>query len=274
MKRILFSIALAAIACDETPKSGGKCPMAEDGDLLGCESASVALRCRDLRLEPVGCKGPKGCTPAGDHGANCDRTVAAEGDVCWESADEEIACTPDARTLRCVGGRFAAVRPCRGPKGCNAQGEHYNGERCDQSVAKAGDPCETHGFWEEACSVDRKTILECRDAGKPGKLNGEFRADSECPVKKGCDLYPLAGEKERHYPVCDFRGSKAGDRCGTGNQNTRICSPDQGAVLVCDDTSFTFVAEPCPKGTHCEGASRDPKRVTDVVSCVPTPTLR
>ncbi|HZO16401.1 MAG TPA: hypothetical protein VFB62_24170 [Polyangiaceae bacterium] len=274
MKRIVFSIALAAIACDETPKPGGQCQMAQEGDLLGCESASAALRCRDLRLEPVGCKGPKGCTPAGDRGANCDRSVAGEGDVCWETADEEIACTSDARTLRCAGGRFAAVRSCRGPKGCNALGADYKGERCDQSVAKAGDPCERSGFWKEACSVDRKTILDCREAPKKGKPDGEFKAASECPVQKGCELHALVGETERHYPLCDFRGSKEGDRCGTGNQNTRICSPDQGAILACDDTSLTFVAEPCPKGTHCEGVSKDPKRVNDTVTCTPTPTPR
>ena len=119
------------------------------------------------------CKGPGACKVSGDT-ITCDNDVSDPGDLCRTPGD--YACTADrGSVLRCDRGKMGILNTCRGPKACaivNHAAENKVEFVCDDSLALEGDPCDTNG--EEACSMDKKSILVCaaNKFGKPKACNG------------------------------------------------------------------------------------------------------
>jgi hypothetical protein len=107
-----------------------------------------------------------GCGKKGDAVAAADaaavedaRVVIAVGVACAE--ERASVCSGDS-ALRCVGGVWAVINTCRGDGGC-VPDETRHKVRCDDSVAREGDPCDTPD--QPACSDDGTSELLCRDGG-------------------------------------------------------------------------------------------------------------
>src|SRR5260221_6210406 len=163
----VVAVLFLAPACRKAPVDGGACKPSERGALV-CNAKDAALECRDGTWPPVPCRGPGGCVPAKQDDprgpsavAMCDESVAKEGDPCAKrdrNADADHACSVERdRTLVCDAGKWVLGRPCRGPKGCSV------GLDCDVILAAAGDPCDTRDVIRNACTVDRKALLECKE---------------------------------------------------------------------------------------------------------------
>jgi hypothetical protein len=144
------------------------------------------------------CHGPGACKVAGDT-ITCDNDVSETGDPCRTPGD--YACTGDrSSVLRCDAGKMAVLNTCRGPKQCaivNHAAENKVEFVCDDSVAQAGDPCDTNG--EEACSMDKKSILVCGD--------NKFGAPKVCAGPTGCNY----DEKFDRYSCDQGVDNAAGD---------------------------------------------------------------
>jgi hypothetical protein len=145
------SLAAAGDVCDE------------DGDFACSQDKKAALACRENKfaLEET-CKGARACTLKTD-GLYCDNDLSDPGDPCHTTGD--YACTTDKKlALKCgVDHKMAALNTCKGAKACRVfeKPEEKKVEFvCDDSVADVGDPCDEAG--EKACSVDLKSILECK----------------------------------------------------------------------------------------------------------------
>jgi hypothetical protein len=113
------------------------------------------------------CHGPGACKVAGDT-ITCDNDVSDPGDPCRTPGDR-------GSVLRCDDSKMTVLNTCRGPKACsivNHAAENKVEFVCDDSLAKEGDACDTNG--EEACSMDKKSILVCSSNkfGKPKACNG------------------------------------------------------------------------------------------------------
>jgi hypothetical protein len=274
----VLALTGAVAGCgDQRRAAGGKCGLAEEGQLVACDGAA-ALLCRNLRLHAVPCRGARGCSGAGS--PHCDESLALEGDACTTPDAAETACAADhTKTLVCRDGRFVAGRLCRGPKGCVEGGGEPS---CDQTLGQAGEVCSEHGA-VLSCSSDRKALLECKDdpTAVPSGLHavwrgpkGRFAVKSECPTTKGCHVGHLTGS-DIPVAVCDYRGIEAGARCGRGDENRTICSPDGAAILKCDPTSLAFGVElTCPKGQRCAPYQGKTDQVNPVVGCAPSDPAR
>lgn len=206
-----LAVALVAAAgCRKGP--GSSCKPGEST----CADKKTALACRGGKFVEVACGGPLGCNKFQNH-ANCDDSVAVEGDACMGEDDEEYACSPDKkRALYCKDGRFQAYLECRGKGGCALLGRTIS---CDNSLAEKGDPCKTQG--QVACAVGQKQMLVCRD--------GKFDLYRYCRGQFGCYMKGDA-------PTCDETLSLEGDPCGLPGYV--VCSVDGKSELVCQGGRF------------------------------------
>lgn len=130
-------------------------------DFVCTDDKKAMLECKANKWTSVQtCLGARGCTMEAKK-VNCDNTVANVGDPCREEND--FACAPDGKTaVVCRGGKFTASSVCRARNGCKVANEKGRLEiECDDSIARAGDPCEKEAHF--ACSEDEKAILKCRD---------------------------------------------------------------------------------------------------------------
>jgi hypothetical protein len=121
------------------------------------------------------CPGPNGCTEPGGGLVTCDPNGAfVAGDPCRLI---QYACTGDDRQqLECKDGTFVA-HDCPGLHGCS-------GITCDLGVAKQADPCVLDQH-TEACSDDKKSLLECKVDTKKKKPEEPEEAP-KWMVKKTC----------------------------------------------------------------------------------------
>ncbi|MEO8874355.1 MAG: hypothetical protein ABI461_02110 [Polyangiaceae bacterium] len=170
----------------------------ETNDDVACAAdKKAALECHDNKFT-VGstCKGPKGCTIADDK-ISCDNDTADENDPCH--FDDDYACTTDKQlVLRCKDKKMLPYNACRGPNGCVIKEEpleHKIEFDCDDSIAQIGDSCDTDT--EEACSVDKKALLICKDA--------KFAAHKTCGGAQGC---VFEAKQDRYF--CDGASAKTG----------------------------------------------------------------
>jgi hypothetical protein len=157
------------------------------------------------------CKGPGGCKVAGDT-ITCDNDVSDPGDPCRASGD--YACTSDRGTvLRCDANKMTVLNTCRGPKACAIVAHPAENKVefvCDDSLAQDGDACDTNG--EEACSMDKKSILVC-NANK-------FSGAKPCTGPAGCtydekfDRYGCDQLASADTPPADGPGAKGGSAPG------------------------------------------------------------
>ena len=213
------SLLVALLACSRT--AGGKC---KPGEAI-CGSKTTALACQSGKLTEVACRGPLGCTTFQEH-ANCDDSIAAEGETCMGESDEEYACSVDKkRALLCKNGKFERYLECRGKAGCALLGHQVS---CDTSVAAKSDPCKVQGA--SACTDDQKEMLVCRD--------GIFVHYRHCRGLAGC--FSKDG-----VPSCDETKSLELDECG--HPGYVVCSVDGLSELICQGGRF-IKARTCRTG--------------------------
>jgi hypothetical protein len=206
----LFVLAtLVVAACGK--KTGSSCKGTEST----CFDKKTALACRNGAFADVACGGPLGCSKFQDH-ANCDTSLANQGEPCM-GEDDEYACSPDKkRALVCKANVFQTHLECRGKAGCTMLGRTFS---CDTSIATKGDSCRSQGA--VACGEDQKHMLVCRD--------GRFELYRYCRGQYGCFT---KGEA----PSCDETLSLAGDPCGIPGQV--VCATDGKTELVCQGGLF------------------------------------
>lgn len=126
-------------------------------------------------------------------------------------SEGEARCAGDRRMLVCTGGQWSAVA-CLGPKGCVGDGRFVE---CDESLARAGEPCGSDGLDSLACSSDGHGLLRC---------NGHvWQGHRSCGGPKGCQM-------SARFVDCDDSIASVGDRCDEGDL---ACSVDGTAVLRC-----------------------------------------
>ncbi len=215
----LLVIVLLVAACGK--KAGGSCKGSESS----CFDKKTALSCQGGKFVSVSCAGPLGCTKFQEH-ANCDTSVANEGDLCMGDGEDEYACSPDRkRAVVCKSGKYERYLECRGKGRCSVLGHTIS---CDTSVAAKGDPCKSQGT--VACTEDQKMMLTCRD--------GKFDLYRYCRGMYGCFM---KGES----PSCDETLSMEGDPCGIPGQV--VCNVDGSSELVCQNGSFGR-SRSCKKG--------------------------
>ena len=218
-------------ACHARPAPGGKC---KDAEPIACVGKDRALVCVSGAWSELPCKGAAGCTVHGDS-AECDDTIAAEGDPCPHDPPVDYACTPDhAEALVCQDGRFVVWRHCRGPALCQVEGGRNI--RCDTTLGEPGDPCGQAGTY--SCSTDRSLMLACDGAS--------FRAASSCRGPAGCGV-----ERESRKVECDDAVAEEGDACDQAKRIT--CSVDGKAELVCADGKFERKRECRRTSCHLDG---------------------
>lgn len=206
---IVLVLALVP-ACGRS--AGGKC---KPGEAI-CTNKTSALSCQGGKLTEVACRGPAGCTTFQEH-ANCDDSVASEGDTCMGEGDEEYACAVDKkRALICKNGKFERYLECRGKAGCALLGHQVS---CDTSVAAKNDPCKVQG--SSACAEDQKEMLICRD--------GRFAHYRYCRGQAGC-------YSKEDAPACDETLSLEQDECGL--PGFVVCSVDGKSELLCQGGRF------------------------------------
>ncbi len=106
---VLLPVLLASLllpACGV--KAGDSC----EGGGYTCASEKTALECRDQKWRTLHCRGPSGCTEAGQT-INCDMNGNVEGDACAQSAEGRGLCTADGKAmLECRMGLLVRVREC------------------------------------------------------------------------------------------------------------------------------------------------------------------
>lgn len=219
------------LSCKEPIVERGKCVSSES--LVGCKDPSTALRCVDLRLQALPCRGANGCKTAGERAASCDESIGHEGDRCQPASEVEseayVVCTEDKQaTLTCKDGALTRGMACRGPKGCVPGQLAAFPFACDRTIAKLGEPCkETFRFdYAGACSDDGKALLGC-DKDERGK----FALKLTCGGPKGCAV--VAGEA-----ACDRSAAVLGAPCGKDDENSQTCGEAGALVLSCRDGTW------------------------------------
>jgi hypothetical protein len=176
--------ASSASDCDNSIASAGD-PCDEPGDYACVLDKTTALTCREGKfVVEETCKGAGGCALRKD-GLTCDNDISDPGDPCHAVGD--YACTTDKKlALTCSDGHvMVPLNSCKGAKGCRVV-EHADEKKteflCDDAVADALDPCDEDG--EEACAMDRKGLLKCKDH--------KFAPEKAC--SRGCS-FDEAGSK-------------------------------------------------------------------------------
>jgi hypothetical protein len=149
----LFALALGGLLlCACKGKAGEACRNPKEAR---CADTSSALMCSEKVWTKLSCLGPKGCRAEGS-AIDCDESFAAPGEFC--ERDDNVACSADKKSqLRCDKGSWRIDSSCRGPEGCQVNGEVV---RCDDSLALEADACFQAGH--ASCSVDRQKVLVCR----------------------------------------------------------------------------------------------------------------
>jgi hypothetical protein len=149
------------VECDNSLSSvGDVCD--ENGDYACSLDKKSALSCAGNKfVVEETCKGSRACTLKKD-GLYCDNDISDLGDPCHTVGD--YACTTDKKlALKCGSDHvMAPLNSCKGSKGCRVlelPEEKKVDFVCDDAVADVGDPCDENG--EEACSIDRKSLLKC-----------------------------------------------------------------------------------------------------------------
>jgi hypothetical protein len=147
--------------CDNSlSRVGDSCD--EVGDFACAVDKKAALSCKDNKfVVEETCKGARACALQKD-GLYCDNDLADQGDPCHTEGD--YACTNDKKlALKCADTHvMVALNTCKGAKGCRVLElpEQKKVEFvCDDAVADANDACDENG--EQACTVDRTTLLQC-----------------------------------------------------------------------------------------------------------------
>jgi hypothetical protein len=237
--------ALVSLSCKEAIVEGGKCTLAEQGSLIGCKDPQAALRCDNLRLQALPCRGEMGCRTGGERGASCDESVGREGDPCQSEGHREsrewVVCAEDKRaTLICKDGKLVPGKRCGGKKGCVPRQLADYPDSCDRSIAKVGEPCRESRNFDVigACSEDGKAMLGC-DKDERGK----FEVKLTCNGPKGCS-------GEGSDIACDRSVATPGAPCGKDDERSSTCAVGGASVLQCEGGTWKKVLD-CDAKSSC-----------------------
>ena len=126
------------------------------------------------------------------------------------NSGQEI-CVDKSNGLFCGSDNKFAAMSCGGPKGCEQGSQGFS---CDNSLASAGDGCETND--DVSCSTDKKAALECH--------NNKFEVGSTCKGPKGCTL-------DDDKISCDNNTADVDDPCHFDDDYA--CASDKQTVLKC-----------------------------------------
>lgn len=126
------------------------------------------------------------------------------------NSGQEI-CVDKSNGLFCGSDNKFAAMSCGGPKGCEQGSQGFS---CDNSLASAGDGCETDD--DVSCSTDKKAALECHD--------NKFAVGSTCKGPKGCTL-------NDDKISCDNDTADVDDPCHFDDDYA--CTSDKQLVLRC-----------------------------------------
>jgi hypothetical protein len=156
-------------------------------------------------------------------GPSCKRFVKPDvarmcGD--WVSDNDAVrgVCVDKTTFVSC--GDEHAVVPCRGPKGCSADGVGMLHESCDVSGDQSGDRCVYSNSHHDQCAADGKNVIACEmGMGEPDRY-----AVIPCLGPKGC-VHEGMGE-----PLCDDSVGVVGEVC---TPMSASCSRDH-EMLGCD----------------------------------------
>jgi hypothetical protein len=216
---MVFAAATGALAsaCYVAPKVGEACDDAE----LSCFDSKTALECVGGVRLGVHCGGAKGCR-SDARNLVCDQSEASENDLCLAVRMQAIgdsACSPDHKSfLSCEQGRFVTMSVCRGPRGCARDGGLA---LCDQSLAEAGDACQSEQ--KATCAMDGRHLLQCKDR--------KFETAAACEGEAHCQV----ADRQVH---CDQRVGTIGAPC----QATAACTADKTTMLACKDHVWAAIS--------------------------------
>ncbi len=207
------------------PTPGGPCVT---NNKYMCNDPSSAMLCQNGKYVNMPCRGPRGCRGMGAS-SMCDDDLAAEGDVCLQTLNENWSCTTDHnKELICKDGKFAVARTCKGPKRCSISAEVVS---CDDSVADIGDQCIAEpGDANYGCSTDKKQEIVCDAA------SSKFQPSASCRGPKGCWI-------EGDSVHCDKSMARAGEKCRSVDDHT--CSEDAMNELKCTPQLTWAMQRPC-----------------------------
>jgi hypothetical protein len=195
------------VRCDNSIAAVGDGCNVEDDSACGLDYKAGLVCKGGAFIVAETCKGSGACKIAGD-AIVCDNDISDPGDPCRTKGD--YACTGDKRmVLRCNGGIMAPLNTCRGPKACTIidhPAENNVEFACDDSIAIVGDPCDTEK--EEACSMDRRSILVCEGSrfGSPQPCGGP----SGCSYEERTDSYSCDRGEATSASSPDAGGAHAG----------------------------------------------------------------
>jgi hypothetical protein len=194
----------AVVNCDNGIAAVGDGCNTPDDAACSPDSKNALLCKHNVFTVAETCKGPGGCKVSGDT-ITCDNDVSDPGDPCRAAGD--YACTSNrGMVLRCDANKMTALNTCRGPKACAIvphPAENKVEFVCDDSLAMPGDACDTNG--EEACSMDKKSILVCaaNKFGSPKPCGGPAGCTYDDALDRyGCDQGALgdAGASDATAP--------------------------------------------------------------------------
>jgi hypothetical protein len=193
-----------------------------------CQDKATQLVCEDGTLIATPCQGPAGCLES-ELGVTCDIKGNAPGTRCGRDDEGAAACVEEHRMIACRGGQYRSV-PCRGPKGCETEGDR---SMCDTSIGAVNDPCKDEG--SKACSSDGKDALAC--------ILGEMQFIYHCRGPDGCASKD--GQLE-----CDMSVAVLQDPCDKKMEGATACNTDGSGTVICKSGKFV-IDEKCKAGTRC-----------------------
>jgi len=155
-------------------------------------------------------------------GLHLSACKATAGGRC--GSEGEARCDGAGQMLVCMAGKWSAVA-CAGPKGCVRSGRFVD---CDESVARAGDPC-ADGTHAHACTADGSALLRC-----DGTTWAPHRI---CRGPKRCT-------SSARFADCDDSIAEEGDACDEGQ---RSCSADGAKLLLCAKGKITVESTCTPQ---------------------------
>jgi hypothetical protein len=232
--RVALWLSLTFAAC--RPGVGSHCEKGE----ARCLDSRRALACEHGTFIEVPCRGPQGCS-ATDAAVSCDIHGSKEGDRCSLDEEGSASCADAATIVACHGGHFAAS-PCRGPKGCNVEGERA---LCDTTLAVLGENCREEG--KKACATDKSAVLACKSLRMASLYS--------CRGPRGCSL--TNGKLD-----CDMSVASNGDVCDLRMEGHIACSIDATSTLVCKAGAFVH-DENCKAKMRCESSEREARCVPE-----------
>ena len=168
------------VTCDVSANAAGDvCSKDDDGKASCTATAKERVECAEGKYRVLPCRGAGACKHE-DGGVACDTSIAEPGDACDAPPPGRgnHACSVDGKNLlACRNGEFVVEQGCRGPDACAVRG---GVPVCDVSIADPGDACGSAVEGKHACSVDKKSLLVCKD--------GKFVEEQPCNGANGCSL--------------------------------------------------------------------------------------